>query len=171
MKKSILLLTSLIFCAAHAKEPNPTLSWNKQYGIHQLTSSDKNGLASGLYYLMKEKGNEKTTPVSVSQFHEIANGTCHYTCRNAFQKVFDKTVLVSHNQKEKEKVWVENILPYYNDIVGQLTKEEMTICFGKDQGKKLPETHFELGRALNPPPRITTVVEVHTARFAVHFQM
>ena len=171
MKKYILLLASLVVCMAQAKEPNPTLSWNKQYGIKQLTSSDKNGLATGLYYLMKEKGNEKTTRFKVSQFYEITHETCHYTCRNAFQKVYDKTVVASHNHKEKEKVWVESVYPYYEDVVSKLSEEEMTISFGTDRGKKLPETVFELDRVLNPTQKITTVFQMNTCGFSVHVQM
>lgn len=174
MKKYILLLASLVLSTAQAKEPNPTLSWNKQYGIKQLTSSDKNGLATGLYYLMKEKGNEKTTPFRVSQFYEIANGTCHYTCKNAFQKVFDKTVVASHKHgdKKKEKVWVDSVYPYYKHVVNSLSDEEMTISFGADRGKRLPETHFELDRVLNPrPARMKTVFKVHSPTFSLHIQM
>lgn len=173
MKKYILLLASLTVGTVQAKELNPTQSWNKRYGIKQLTSSDKNGLATGLYYLMKEKGNNKTTPFRVSQFYEVADGTCHYTCKNAFQKVFDKTVIASHNhkEKEKEKVWIESVYPYYEDVVNSLSKDEMTISFGKDSGKKLPETLFELDRALNPRPAKITVFQVHTPGFSVHIQM
>lgn len=170
MKKYILLLASLVG-TAQAKEFNSTTSsWNKHYTT-ELSSSDKNALATGLYNLMKEKGNEKTTPFTVSQFHEIANGTCHYKCRNAFQKVFDKTVMASHDQKDRATIWVESVRPYYTDIVSQLSEEERVISFGTDRGKKLPTTEIELDRMLNPRPKITTVFEIHTSGFSVHVQM
>lgn len=171
MKKCVLLLTSLFIWTAYSKAPNSTDSWKKQYGIKQLSSSDKNGLASGLYYLMKEKGNEKTTRFSVSQFYEITNGTCGYQCRNAFQKVFDKTVVASHNHEKKAEVWVNNIYPYYQDVVSGLSHDEKTICFGRDKGKKLPETAFELDRALNPRQKVTTVFQIHTPGFTAYFQI
>lgn len=172
MKKYILLLTSLIPCAAQAKTTHPTQSWNKQYGIKQLTSSDKNGLATGLYYLMKGKGNEKIIPFNVSQFYEIANNACGYQCRNAYQKVFDKTVVATHNKKNREQAWIENVLPYYTDVISKLSRDEKTIAFGVDQGKKLPETLFELDRMLNPRPvHVTTVLQVSMPRFSIYLQM
>ncbi len=172
MKKYILLLASLTG-TAQAKELNSTSLWNKQYRINQLSSSDKNALATGLYNLMKEKGNEKTTPSKVSQFYEITAETCHYTCRNAFQKVFDKTVTRSHNHDKKASVWVESVRPYYADIVKQLTEDEMIISFGADRGKKFPTTEIELDRVLNPRPRrkVTTVFHINTPGFSMHVQM
>ena len=169
--KKCLLLISLIAPTAQAKLSNPTSAWNKQYGIKQLNSADKNALATGLYNLLTEKGNEKTTPFSVSQFHTITNGTCDYKCRNAFQKVFEKTVLASHGKDNKEQVWIKNVLPYYADVISKLSKEEKTISFGKDRGKKLPETLFELDKALNPRTQYNSVLQIHSARFSIHIQM
>ena len=171
MKKYILLLASLTIGTAQAKELNPTTSWKTRYGIKQLSSSDKNALATGLYNLMKEKGNETTTPLSVSQFHKIANGTCHYTCKNAFQRVFDKTVSAAHNHNQKASVWVDSVKPYYTDVVKQLKQDEMTISFGSDCGKKLPTTEIEIDRMLNPKPTVTTVFHVHTPGFYMHVQI
>lgn len=170
MKKYILLLASLVG-TAQAKELNSnTSSWNKYYTT-QLSSSDKNALATGLYNLMKEKGNEQTTPLTVKLFHEITHGTCHYKCLNAFQKVFNKVVVASHDQADRETVWVESVRPYYADIVKQLPEEQRTISFGADRGKKLPTTEIELDRMLNPRPKIATVFQIHSSGFSVHVQM
>jgi hypothetical protein len=170
MKKYILLLTSLIICTAQAKETNPTKQWNKRYGIAQLPSSDKNDLASGLYYLLKEKGNKTTTPFSVNQFYKTTNNTCNYLCRNAYLKAYEKSVKASLDYKQKEQSWTRTLLPYYATVLSMLEDDDLTISFGSDRGKKLPATVFELDRALHPRIQQTTVVQMRNSGFSVHWQ-
>lgn len=171
MNKSILLLISLIICTVQAKETNPTKRWNKHYGIAQLTSSDKNGLATGLYYLLKHKGNTKKTPSSVKQFYSIAENTCHYLCKNAYLNAFETSVKASLDKKQKEKMWTETLLPYYTTVLNMLEDEDQTISFGADRGKKLPTTVFELDRALHPRVQQKTVIQVNNSGFSVHCQL
>lgn len=154
MKKYVLLVLGLFTLPVCAKKISFTQSWDKRYGIHQFTASDKNALASGLYYLLVDKGNEKTVPSTVNQFYGLADATYHYDCKNAYLKAYEKSVLASHKKPEaKAKAWTETLLPYYAEVLGMLEGGNLTISFGKDQGKPLPLTFYELDRAMNPRPQ------------------
>ena len=177
MKQYVLLVVCLLtLTATQTKSITFTKQWDKKYGIHQFTASDKNALASGLYYLLVDKGNEKTLSSTVNQFYGVADAEYHYDCKNAYLKAYEKSALASHKMpKQKTLAWTETLLPYYATVLDMLKDEELTICFGKDQGKKLPATFFELEKAMNPRPKPVShsdaFFNIQVPGFSIQWQM
>jgi hypothetical protein len=169
MKNSTLLLLSLIiFCNTTAKRPLSTQAWGKQYGVKQLRPTEKSDLASGLYYLLKSKGDEKTVP---SMVHDFFSGKYQYNCRGAYLKAYEGSLLASKDSTSKDVKWTKTLLPYYAEVVDALPQTEAKITFGPDKGKNLPASFFELDRAINPRPQpITSIFQVSTPGLSLKIQ-
>ncbi len=164
MKKHILLITSIMIFSAQARKlTSPTQLWDKQYGVHQLSSPEKIVLADGLYYLLRTGGNEVIAP---KVMQSICSELHDHKARNAFLKAYEKTALASHKAPDSKEKWTGTLLPYYAEVLGTLKENELKITVGPDFGKKLPTTFFELDRALNPQPKpVVTVFEVKMPGF------
>ena len=177
MSKHILLAVLLITTSMYAKKQSlysSTDSWCKRFGVHQFSSSDKQALASGLYYLLKEKGDDQRSYSAIDQFYTLSqSGFCHYNCRNALLSACEKSVLASHKEQNMNTaVWAKTLLPYYAEVIGMLNEKDLTVNFGKDQGKKLPSTLFELDRALNPRTHfIVTFFSIQTPQLSMHLNI
>jgi hypothetical protein len=117
--------------------------WRKLYYINELDQAHKNGIASFIYYLSKQKPSEEVFSKELAaalNAHPHSNNNFRLALIKLFERAFTEAYH-SAQTTEKQAVWQRALLEFYKVIHPMLSYGHHTIGYGLEEGALLPRPH------------------------------